>query len=316
MKDEHRPVHQLEHAEPTVIHHPEEDMTVLARWLQRGMEQGSRFWLLLGGVVLALVAVAVFTSGVVAGKPSDTQAWVELTEAKSPEDRIKIADAYPKAPVADWARLEAAYEEYNNGLVDLTTPGKKESAGPRLKRALDLFQQVAKDAPKDSSQALGAAFGVARTLEARNELPEAIQQYRQLANTFPNTPEAKQALAMAKALEDPENVMFYKELYAYKPPASTTSDLGIGSPGSMILPPSIPGLSPGVGTATGSVGKSFLPSFPAPAGLDAPPPSTSPVSAPSTTTPAVEPPKTETPKAEAPATPKGELPANPFSSPK
>ena len=30
-------------------------MTILARWLQRGMEQGPRFWLLLGGVVVALV---------------------------------------------------------------------------------------------------------------------------------------------------------------------------------------------------------------------------------------------------------------------
>ncbi len=314
MKDEQRPVHQLEHAEPTVIHHPEEDMTVLARWLRHGMEQGPRFWLLLGGVVLALVVVAVVSSGVVAGRSSDTQAWVELTEAKSAEDRIKIADAYPEAPVSYWARLEAAYEEYNNGLADLTTPGKKESAGPRLKRALELFRQVAKEAPKDSSQSLGAAYGVARTLEARNELPEAIEQYRLVASTFPNTPEAKQALAMAKALEDPENVMFYKELYAYKAPANPSPNLGLGSSSILDLPASIPGLTPGVGKAIGPAGNSFLPNFPAPAGLDAPP-STGPA-------PVLEPSKTETPAAKpaeaskpAPA-PKSELPENPFAAPK
>ena len=87
--------------------------------------------------------------------------------------------------------LRAAFEEYDNGLVDLTTPGKKETAGPRLKKALELFQQVAAEAPKDSSQALGAAIGVARTLEARNELPEAIKQYKLVALKWAGTAEAK-----------------------------------------------------------------------------------------------------------------------------
>ena len=310
MKDENRPVHQLEHAEPTVIHHPEEDMTVLAQWLRNGMEQGSRFWLLLGGVIVVVVAFAVFSSGVIAGKSPTSQAWIEVTEAKSPEDRLKIADAYPKAPVADWARLEAAFEEYNNGLSDLTTPGRKETAGGRLNKALELFRQVAKDAPKNSTQALGASFGIARTLEARNELPEAIEQYRLVANTFPNTAEAKQALAMAKALEDPENVMFYKELYAYKPPANSSPDLKGSSIDSLLLDPSLPGMSPGVGKASGPKNNSFLQNFPLPAGLDAPPPSTGPLPAPS---PNVEPPKVEAP-ATKPAAPKGELPDNPFGS--
>ena len=152
MKDEHAPVHQLDHAEPTVIHHPEQDMTVLARWLQQGMEQGTRFWLLLGGVVLALVAVAAVSSGLVAGKAAGSEAWTELTQAKTPEDRLKIADSHPNTPAAGWAKLLSAREEYETGVDDLTTPGRKELAGPRLKKALDLFQQVAKDAGKDTSQ--------------------------------------------------------------------------------------------------------------------------------------------------------------------
>ena len=315
MKDEHPPVHQLEHAEPIVIHHPEEDMTILARWLQRAMEQGPKFWLLVGGAVAALVLIAVIASGLSAGKSAASEAWSELTQAKTVEERIKIADAHPNTPVAGWAKLLSAEEEYANGVDDLTTPGKRESAGPRLKKALDLFQQVAKEAPANTSQALGGMFGAARTLEARNELPEAIEQYRLVATKFPNTPEAKQALALAKALEEPTNVQFYKELYAYKPPAAPTSS-GLGGPGSLIPPPANFDFGPST--------KSFLPDMNVPQGLDAPPPSTGP-------TPAAEPPKGEaTRKDEIPApstpappadaakaeAPKAELPKDPFTPPK
>ena len=191
MKDEQIPVHQLDHAEPTVIHHPEEDMTILARWLQHGMKQGLQFWLLIGGVVVVLLAIAGLSGGLMGAKADGSEAWVELTQAKGAEDKLKIAEAHPNTPVAGWARIDAAEEEYTNGINDLTSPGKKELAGPRLKKALDLFEQVAKEAPKDSTQQIAATFGAARALEARNELPEAIAKYRDLANRFPNAPEAQ-----------------------------------------------------------------------------------------------------------------------------
>ncbi|WP_435010488.1 tetratricopeptide repeat protein [Tundrisphaera lichenicola] len=299
MKDE--PVHEHEHLTPTVIHHPEEDMTILARWLQRGMEQGAKFWLLVGGVMVAITALVVISSGLAAGTSANGQAWIELIPAKTAEDQLKVAEAFPKTPVAEWAKLRAAYEEYDNGLVDLTTPGKKETAGPRLKKALDLFGQVAAEAPKESSQAIGAALGVARTLEARNELPEAIKQYKFVASNWAGTPEAKQAEEFAKALEDPENVRFYQELYAYKPPTTPAV-----SP-SLTLPPN----------GTGSFDfKSIIPDTPPPAGLDAPPPSTSPVPVtptPESATPTPEPAKPEESKTE--AAPKDSLPADPFAAP-
>ena len=97
-------------------------------------------------------------------------------------------------------------------------------------------------------------FGAARALEARNELPEAIEQYRLVATKFPNTPEAKQALELAKALEEPVNVTFYKELYAYKPPASP----GAGS-GSLIPPGSTFGSGTGPGSSLDSILKNMLP---------------------------------------------------------
>ena len=307
MKDEHPPVHQLEHAEPIVIHHPEEDMTILARWLQRAMDQGPKFWLLVVGAVAALILVSTIAGGLAASKSAGSEAWSELTQAKTVEERIKIAEAHPNTPVATWAKLLSAEEEYANGVDDLTSPGKKELAGPRLKKALDLFQQVAKEAPPNTPQALGGMFGAARTLEARNELPEAIEQYRLVATKFPGAPEAKQALALVKALEEPTNVQFYKELYAYKPPATPASPgTGPGGPGSFLPPP----------LDFGAPRKSFLPDMTAPQGIDAPPPSTGPTPAPeapkadatkkdeapapSTTATPADVPKAEVPKAEPP----------------
>jgi hypothetical protein len=296
MKDDQIPVHQLEHAEPTVIHHPEEDMTILARWLQRGMEQGSRFWLMVGGFVVVLAAIAVLTSGLVASRSASSEAWGELTRAKTVEDRLEIAKAHPDTPVSLWAKLLSAQEEYVNGIDDLTSGTRKETAGPRLSKALQLFQEVAKEAPKDSSQTLGALFGVARTLEARNELTEAKEKYREVATRFPNAPEAKQALALAKALEEPVNIQFYKELYAYKAPANPAPG-GIGGPGSIfnnLIPP------------PGSSSRSPLLDMPVPTDLDAPPASNLKVPAPAETS------KTEAPKPEAP---KIETPPAPPSTP-
>ncbi len=299
MKDE-PPVHELDHATPTVIHHPDEDMTILARWLRRGMERGASFWLTIGGIVVALVAGAVALGALSARGSAQNQAWVDLVPAKTPEDRLKVADAYPKTPVADWARLFAANEEYEAGLIALTDPKQREIAGPRLKKALELYRQVAAEAPQDTSQARGAAFGVARTLEARNELDDAIKQYRLVAETWKGSPEAKQSEALAKALDDPENRQFYKELYAFKPPTTNAPTPLSG------MPPPPPGIDM----------KSFLPDISKmPAGpMDiAPPPATNPLTPPPAAPP--EPARAE-PKPEGttppPAIPKAELPSNAF----
>jgi len=204
MKDEPRPVHEHEHATPTVIHDPEEDMTILARWLQRGMEQGPKFWLLLIGSAVALLVVASLLGGLSMGTSANGQAWIDLIPAKTAEDQLKVARTHPNTPVADWARLQAAFEEYRSGLEALTDPKQRDLlAKTRLDKALELFRQVAKDAPKESPQSRGAAFGVARTLEARNDLAEAIKQYQFVVKAYPDSPEAKQSAGLA--IRDPRD---------------------------------------------------------------------------------------------------------------
>ena len=307
--DAPRPVAEIEPPPTPAGKHVQEDPTILARWLYRGMEQGPIFWVILGGLAVVLLGLGVIVSSLSAAKSVAGQAWIDLVPAVTAEEQLKVAEANPKTPVADWARLQAAYEEYRAGLEDLTSSGKRESAGPRLKRALDLFSQVAREAPKDTPQARGAAFAVARVLETRNELPEAIKQYQLVAETWKDSPEARQSLTLAKRLEDPESAQFYKELYTSK--ASTGGAAAGGIPG---LPPPPPVALPGgkpmdlIAPGTSGAGKSFLPDFSGPAGLDPPPVQIVPGS--------TTPPATPTPPAEsapvvipAPATTPGAAPA-------
>ncbi len=93
--------------------------------------------------------------------------------------------------MSTWALLQAATEYHNLALADL--PNNKEVALPLFKKALALFDQVAKEAPKDSFQARAAVWGKARTLEAQSDLPLAIEQYELVAKNWPGTPEADQA---------------------------------------------------------------------------------------------------------------------------
>jgi hypothetical protein len=264
--------HQLDHAVPTVIHNPEEDLPVLARWLHRAMQNQTRFWGVLIGVVVVVIAGAVLVNGWETGRSDTSQAWTELELAKTPAEREKVAQDFPESPVTDWARLQAATGFYNQGFDDL--PANRDAALPRLKRALDLFEQVARSAAKDAPEARVAALGVARTLEARNELDKAIEQYEKVAQTWPGTPEARAAERLAAALKKPETVEFYKQLYAYKPVEMSLPPLGRQN---LSLPPNHPPLNgPTVPTSTPFSLPPLVPGLGQPSTLGGSPPSSPP----------------------------------------
>ena len=138
-----------------------------------------------------------------------------MESVKSPADRVQLAEEFPGSAAATWARLQAATEYYNQGFADL--PNNRDVALPNLQKAVANFDEVTKEAPKDSPQARAAALGKARALEARNELPKAIEQYELVVKTWPESAEAAEAKKLAAALKRPEAVAFYKELYAYSP---------------------------------------------------------------------------------------------------
>jgi hypothetical protein len=319
MKEDARtPVkHEFEHAAPTVIHDPEQAMTILARWLHRAMEKGPRFWYLLFGVVAVAVVLTVIGNGLSRGKTMTGQGWTDLFLAQTPGQKKEIAEAFPNTPVAYAAKLQAATTYLNMAVQDL--PNNREAATPQISQALALFKEVAAEAPKDSPEAVAATFGAARALEARNELSEAIDQYKAVIAGWPDSAEAKQAEKLVEQLKRPEAVEFYRQLYAYKAPVAPP-------------PSSLPGISglpaghPPLSGPTVPAGPLSIPSLPGLEGFR-PSPSTGPGDAPSDLPPPL-PPETKTKKPEPPAkadattkpaTPpekpaaKDTLPADPFT---
>jgi hypothetical protein len=290
--------HQFDHEVPTHIHDPEEEMMLLARWFHRALQHPTRFWGTIAAVVVGVLGIVLVSNLFVSSGSGRAGLWSKLELAKSPAERLQVADDNPNSPVATWARLEAATEYYNQGFADL--PNNRDTALPNLKKALDQFDLVAKDAPADSPQARAAALGKARTLEARNEIPKAIEQYRAVEKKWPGSPEAGQAKQLADALEKPEAAAFYKDLYAYSPTKVTLPPLGTDKFNLPILP------SPGSGGLGAEMNPgSLLPSIPL-----LPPPPPSPLSK---EAPAAAPAKSAPPAATTPASPADGLPDAPFS---
>jgi len=293
MKDEPRsPLkHQHDHAVPTVIHHPEEDLPLLARWLHRAMANPTRFLSLLVGLVVVVLALTVLVSGFSMGKAASDEAWTELDDANTADQRVQVAERFPNTPAERWALLQAASEFYNKGFNDL--PVNRDAAGPELTKALKYFEKVAKDAPKDSPQARAGAFGVARTHEARNQLQKAIEQYEYVAKTWPGSDEAEQSKRLAGVLKEPATAAFYKGLYAFKPLETTLPPLGQGSFSlptghppvgggplfaPLLPPPPPPSSSSSTPSPAAGAGSTELPAdvFAPPTSVPAPPGSSSP----------------------------------------
>jgi hypothetical protein len=237
MRDEPRSPtrHQLDHAVPTVIHHPEENMPILRRWVEHAMENRTRFWGAIGGVVALVIGLVVLVNGLELGHSASSEAWSKLEMAKTTTERVELAQDYPGTDAERFALLQAANDYYDQGFRDL--PSNRDVALPVLKKAADLFKRVESESPSEAPQTRVAALGLAQTLEARNELDRAITQYEKVVKTWKNSDEAKIAGEKIEALRKPENILFYKELYTYKSPEVT---LPPGGRSGITLPPDHP----------------------------------------------------------------------------
>lgn len=224
-------------AEP-VIHHYEEDQTLLARWVLKGLEKGASFWIAVLAAVAVVCVVGYLISNTLTGESESAKAWTDVMTARDVDDLEKVFGEDAKGPVALWSRLEAATARYQEGILKL--PNDREGARPLLTQAIDWFREVEKQAGADGPLKRLAAMGLARTLEARNDLQDAIQEYDRVATTWPNTDEARIAGSRAKTLKSPAAIDFYAKFYAYRP-----SEVGLPPRSSSTFGgPNIPGLNP------------------------------------------------------------------------
>jgi tetratricopeptide (TPR) repeat protein len=239
---------QFDHEVPTVIHHPEEKMTALARLTRRIILDPRKYasWALAIAIVVLAIVVGMNWSSATGTKTYEV--WSKIDTATKPEDLAAAAKDSPGTDASEWVLMLAANEYYNSAMADL--PNNRDVAVPNLKKALDLYEQVARQAPKESYRARAALFGKARCLEARNELAQAIEQYELIAKQWPDSTEADQARQLAQALKKPEAVAFYKDLYAYSPTKVTLPPL---STESIKLP-----TRPGAGSVSGKTPSSML----------------------------------------------------------
>ncbi len=255
MKDEPRHLHAPD-APPTVIHDPTADETVLARWLRQAMEKGSRFWLLVIGVIAIGVSVSYLLTSYANTPSESSQAWIEVmvpgVRTDRPVDKkyegepaplqplLAAADEHPGTPAAHWALIHAAGFLYQEGLRDL--PRNRDAAKPSLNRAYDMYEKVAKSAEPKAPERLIALLGMARTLETRGELKEARELYLDAAESFPDSPESERAKTRAKTLKNPDVVAFYDEFYK-----QDFSSRVSGPPSSSPLLPGLPTGHPPIG---------------------------------------------------------------------
>jgi hypothetical protein len=250
--------HQFDHEVPTVIHNPEEKMTALARLTRHIILEPGRYatWGL--GILVALFAIVVASNWSSSGRTKTSEVWTKLYSETKPDALAETARRYPGTEASQWAILHAANEYYALAMADL--PNNRDVAISNVKRALELYNQIVKEARKESFQARAALLGKARCLEARNELAAAIEQYELVAKNWPGSPEALGATQLAEALKKPEAAAFYKDLFAYSPPKMTlpsppNMDLAPGATKKLSVPGSARGTQPpSAGGASGVPG--------------------------------------------------------------
>lgn len=250
-KKDEQPTHlkHLQDHAPTVLHHPEEDETILARWVRKGLEKGTTFWLTLAGVVLGLFVLSNVLRQTGSSRPVEAQAWEQLILASGSPDAVKTqisVGSQAQGAVAGWALLRAAEARYQEAFSDL--PQNREAALPLLKESQDLFQKAYDQSGGYVYLKALAAMGIARTLEARGDVDGAVEQYRAIVKEFPGNPQAERAQALIEELQKPENIAFYQQFANLKtdeitlPPRGTDIfNLPRGSIGTDSLP-DLPGL--------------------------------------------------------------------------
>ncbi len=237
MKSEHR--HEL----------AENDLEVFinktrARFAEAMELHGNRI-MLWASLVLLLIAAFVFyknNSG-----SANAEGWAALTTAQNAEDLASVADSYKETPVGQWAKLRVGEQYMQSGLTLMFTD--REAGKADLEEAQNAFNELLNDSKTPDVIRERALYGQASVLETTSgaDLKPAIETYKKLLSSFPNTPYKVVVEQRIEDLEDKSAQEFYAWFAKQKPEPKDIDlpkDLQSQFPG-LNLPPIIPDAKPG-----------------------------------------------------------------------
>ena len=215
----------------------------------RGWSRGPSSGWVLPRLLAAVLGIWLLTTLYANREPAHAKTWKELILAEDTAKRAELGKA-STGPVASWALIQAAETRYLEGFQDL--PQNRDSALEKMKAAYDLFLQAREKSAAGTHERYYASMGLARTLEARGEVDDAIKQYEELATAWAESPLGEEAKRYAERLKKPRSREYYKEFAVFQPTPATlppggSLDLGFPLPGlpggSTTLPGNaIPGL--------------------------------------------------------------------------
>ncbi len=207
MKSEHR--HEL----------AENDLEVFinkmrARFAEAMELHGNRI-MLWSSAVLLLIAAFVFyknNSG-----SANAQGWAALMKAQNAEELASVADSYKGAPVGQWAKLRVGEQFMQSGLSLMFTD--REAGKADLEEAQQAFNELLNDSETFDVIRERALYGLATVLETTSgtDLTPAIETYRKLLASFPNTPYKAVVERRIEELEDKSTKEFYAWFAKQKP---------------------------------------------------------------------------------------------------
>ncbi len=199
----------------------------LADWMGEKIEDLKPYSTAIWGTVLAVLAVIVAL--VYWSRKSEAQlerTWDSYFNARNeptPEGLKTVAEAHPKTPAGLWSRLTLADVQLSKGvnaLFEDRTEGQE-----ALKEAVEAYEYVIANAPRDSLLAERATFGLGEALESQNELDKARAQYEAVEANWPDgafSTQAKQRLAdLDKASTKQFYDWFAKQEPKRKPPTGS-----------------------------------------------------------------------------------------------
>ena len=222
MKAEHR---KAGHRKDSPTHAVTERV---GRWVKdlRGRPSTSSliFWVVL--VLVAALAVYWFYHSRHETETGSAM-WSKYDDSTSVEDLEAVARDHPGTTQALAARFGVARLQLRQGLDKYAASDEKErsEAQDNVKKAGDLYGQLAKEASAYPLLVQEALRGAAKAHETQGDLDAALNDYQQLAAAKPETDVTRAAAEAVKNLQDPDTrkklESFYgelKQLTSAKPP--------------------------------------------------------------------------------------------------